>query len=445
MTFKIKFIAFTFYFYSAVAFASGKRILLDYIKAFEKETKVLGSSLISDKGEYKLYNISFNSLKWMDGTELNKPIWHHNILIIIPKKVDSDTCFYRISNGKRNEKVPQNIHPVVEHVSLKNNAIGIEIRNVPNQPIKFKDSKQPLKEDAIIAYGWDKYLKSRDMKYIPRLPMLKAAYLGFRVAKNFLKEKNIVINDYVAYGESKRGWVVWLLPVVDTAVKAIIPAVIDVLNVQKSMKHHLKIYGNWSPVLKDYEKFNIPKRMFGKEFASLMELIDPYKYRRQLKVPKFIINSGNDQFFLPDSSQFYFKDLIGENRIMFLPNAGHQFKFSQIQLNSLATYFSLIDDSKAIPEISWEKVGETINIWSNTDISELRVWQAANAKARDFRHWDENSPQYKETKISTRANKKKYEIKLYRQKDQMHTSTFIEALFSLQEGNISFTTEAFVN
>ena len=34
------------------------------------------------------------------------------------------------------------------------------------------------------------------------------------------------------------------------------------------------------------------------------------KYRQRLSIPKYIINSSGDDFFTPDSSQFYFKKLI---------------------------------------------------------------------------------------------------------------------------------------
>ena len=429
----------------SVVYANSRKILLDYINTNEEATRVVKTTLVSNNEKYKLYNISFDSLKWMDPSKVDNPIWNHNILIIIPNKVSSGTSFYRVSNGKRNEAIPNKIHPIVEHVSLKNNAVGIEIRNVPNQPIKFKDSPELLVEDGIIAYGWDKYLGSKDRGYVARLPMLKAAYLGFRAARDFLKKQKIEIKDYVAFGESKRGWVVWLLPVVDVAVKAIIPSVIDVLNVQKSMLHHHLVYGAWSPVLKDYEKFDIPRRMFGNEFGTLMDLIDPYKYRELISLPKLVINSANDQFFLPDNSQFYFKDLVGERHMMFLPNSGHQFKLNQNQLDSIATYFALIDQNKSLPQLKWEKDGNTVHIRSNTEVKELRVWQASNPKARDFRLWDDSSPRYKERKIPKKVKEKKYLIKLDKHSKKLFTSTFIEVIYSLEQGEISFTTEAFVN
>ena len=42
-----------------------------------------------------------------------------------------------------------------------------------------------------------------------------------------------------------------------------------------------------------------------------MRIEDPFNYRSRLTMPKFIINAGGDQFFVPDSSQFYFNELSG--------------------------------------------------------------------------------------------------------------------------------------
>ena len=45
------------------------------------------------------------------------------------------------------------------------------------------------------------------------------------------------------------------------------------------------------------------------ELAALLTIEDPYAYRDRLTMPKFLINSAGDQYFLPDSSQFYFDAL----------------------------------------------------------------------------------------------------------------------------------------
>ena len=59
------------------------------------------------------------------------------------------------------------------------------------------------------------------------------------------------------------------------------------------------------------------------EFKALMRIEEPYQYRDRLTMPKLILNASGDQFFLPDSSQFYFDGLRGEKHLRYVPNADH--------------------------------------------------------------------------------------------------------------------------
>ena len=57
---------------------------------------------------------------------------------------------------------------------------------------------------------------------------------------------------FVVSGASKRGWTTWTTAAVDKRVVAIIPIVIDLLNVEPSFEHHWQAYGFWAPAIKDY-------------------------------------------------------------------------------------------------------------------------------------------------------------------------------------------------
>ena len=56
--------------------------------------------------------------------------------------------------------------------------VAISIQQVPNTPILYPDDpEQTIRyEDAIIAWGWDQYLKDpeKDPRWLLRLPMTKA-------------------------------------------------------------------------------------------------------------------------------------------------------------------------------------------------------------------------------------------------------------------------------
>ena len=59
------------------------------------------------------------------------------------------------------------------------------------------------------------------------------------------------------------------------------------------------------------------------QFRALMKIEEPYEYRDRLTMPKLLLNASGDQFFLPDSSQFYFDDLRGEKHLRYVPNTSH--------------------------------------------------------------------------------------------------------------------------
>ena len=55
-------------------------------------------------------------------------------------------------------------------------------------------------------------------------------------------------------------------------VVAIIPIVIDVLNIEPSMLHHYAAYGFWAPAIQDYVNMGIPDRFGTPPMAALMEI-----------------------------------------------------------------------------------------------------------------------------------------------------------------------------
>ena len=76
-------------------------------------------------------------------------------------------------------------------------------------------------------------------------------------------------------------------------------------------------------LVEDYVEHRIFEWMGTPQFRALMKIEEPYEYRQRLTMPKFIVNASGDEFFLPDSSQFYFDQLRGETHLRYVPNAGH--------------------------------------------------------------------------------------------------------------------------
>ena len=194
------------------------------------------------------------------------------------------------------------------------------------------------------------------------------------------------IDRFVVAGGSKRGWTTWTTAAVDKRVVAVMPIVIDTLNMEKSIVHHWRAYGFWAPAIGDYKEMNIMDWSGNPQMRALMRIEEPYEYRDRFTMPKYLVNSAGDQFFLPDSSQFYFDDLPGEKYLRYVPNTDHSLANSDVPL-SLATWLDSVVKGTARPKFSWtsDRAKGLIQVKAADKPSEVKLWQATNAKARDFR------------------------------------------------------------
>jgi PhoPQ-activated pathogenicity-related protein len=186
-------------------------------------------------------------------------------------------------------------------------------------------------------------------------------------------------------GASKRGWTTWTTAAVDNRVIAIAPIVIDLLNIRPSFHHHFEVYGFYAPAVRDYTQAGIMDWDGTPEYAALMKIEEPYEYRQRLTLPKFLINASGDQFFVPDSAQFYFKDLPGAKYLRYVPNADHSLRNSDALMSLLAYYSSVITGAK-LPQFSWTLEDDgSIQVKAQNKPSSVKLWHASNPEARDFR------------------------------------------------------------
>lgn len=70
--------------------------------------------------------------------------------------------------------------------------------------------------------------------------------------QDFLKKQNVIIDDFVVTGGSKRGWTTWLVGAVDKRVRAMVPIVIPILGGVPVFKHIYNSYCFWPPALNPY-------------------------------------------------------------------------------------------------------------------------------------------------------------------------------------------------
>ena len=89
--------------------------------------------------------------------------------------------------------------------------------------------------------------------------------------------------------------------------------------------------------------------------------------------------------FLPDNSRFYFDALPEPKYLRYVPNADHSLRGSDAAQSALGFYMAVISGSP-LPKFSWtfEEDGG-IKVTTSDQPTEVRLWQATNPKARDFR------------------------------------------------------------
>lgn len=372
----------------AAAPKAGKSTALDrYVQAPDPNYKFELVKTIPAAG-YTAYVIDLTSQAWRSAAEVDHPVWKHWLTIVKPDKVTSKTGFLFITGGSNKNKAPETADAMIADIALSTNSIAAELRMVPNQPLVFADDGKELAEDSLIAYTWDKFMKGGDDQWLARLPMTKSAVRAMDTMTTFCASEaagKLTVDHFVVSGGSKRGWTTWTTAAVDKRVVAIAPLVIDLLNIQPSFIHHYRAYGFYAPAVKDYMDRHLMERSGTKRYAEMMQIVEPFSYRDRLTMPKFMINAAGDQFFLPDSSQFYFDDLKGEKYLRYVPNTDHSLRNSDAR-ESLAAFYGAVLTGTPRPKFSWklEKDG-SIHVKSVDKPTEVKLWAATNPEHRDFR------------------------------------------------------------
>ncbi|MFN2200992.1 MAG: PhoPQ-activated protein PqaA family protein [Caldilineaceae bacterium] len=351
---------------------------------------------------YSVHVLNMTSQQWRSFSEVDRVSWVHEVLIAVPwffHSGNEHTAFLIVNGGSNDSSPTTENDDLLGILADVTGSVVVIVSQVPNQPLEFVDEGFPREEDALLAYGMNKYLLTGDPEWLVQLPMTKSIVRALDTVQAFSQTYPDLwpavprIDDAIIIGGSKRGWATWLAAAVEaqasagSRVKAIIPVSIDLLNLDEQFTHHWEAYGFYAPAIEDYVDFDLPCRVNTPAGRAMLDLIDPYAYRDRLTMPKLVLNSAGDQFFLPDSSQFYWSGLPGPKRLRYTFNTDHSQgeDLPNVILPTLS-WVSDILDAKSPPEIEWALEPEgSIRVWTHSIPKEVRLWQATNADARDFR------------------------------------------------------------
>jgi PhoPQ-activated pathogenicity-related protein len=167
---------------------------------------------------YTTHLLELVSQRWRSESEVDRPRWQHWLSLVVPDELASDTALLVIAGGSNDKPAPASANPLLGIAAMMTRSVTAELRLVPNQPLTFAGEIDPRVEDGIIAYSWDKYLRTGDETWPLRLPMTKSVVRAMDAITEYCFRRagrGLEIARFVLAGASKRGWTAWTAAAVD--------------------------------------------------------------------------------------------------------------------------------------------------------------------------------------------------------------------------------------
>lgn len=344
------------------------------------------------------YGLSMTSQQWRTAAEVDKPIWQHEMEVSVPQEavwLNQKTAVLLISGGNNGFGFPdKGVDDLISTLAALNGFVMATVNQVPNQRIKFSDESDPRyldkgrKEDEILSYSFDKFLETGDEEWPVHLPMTKATVRAMDTVQEFVMEKyGLEIENFVILGGSKRGWITWLTAAVDPRVKAIAPISIDMLDLNQQMNHHWEAYGYYADAIQDFADFDIFCRLQSERGQALLDIVDPISYIERYTMPKFVVNSTGDQFFLPDSSLYYYDQLPEPKHLRYTVNTDHAQTGDIETILQIVAWIKHQVSNTTPPQYSYSLESDgSIKVDNHSlGLTSVKLWTATNPNERNFR------------------------------------------------------------
>src|ERR1051325_4538173 len=100
--------------------------------------------------------LEMTSQAWLTTNEVDRPIWKHWLIIVKPDEVRRSKSLLFINGGANDGRHPKGADGNFVRIAMATHSIVADLKMVPNQPLVFAGETEGRKEDALIAYTWDK-------------------------------------------------------------------------------------------------------------------------------------------------------------------------------------------------------------------------------------------------------------------------------------------------
>lgn len=356
---------------------------------------------------FTAYNVKLTSQTWMDPSQVSISVWTHWLQICVPDdlaNVLSLGLMYIDGGGNADGgglgNPPGQMDTFTGLICATAGTVVAHLGQVPNQPIVFASDPQRKRrsEDAMVAWTWREFLhNTKQPEWLARLPMTKAVVRAMDTVQSFMLSKySRQVPQFVVAGASKRGWTTWTTAAVDKRVAAMIPIVMPMGNMTPLIDAMYRVYGNWSFALADYVNADVMKYLGTPEFEAMEAIIDPVVYYpRWHTMPKYVIAAAGDEFFLPDSTRYFWDQLPHPKMLRMAPNAEHSMITAPAidVVYGIETFIQRLMRKMTLPIFDWKltysNTTASITAWASGSYqpSYVYLYQATTLSStyRDFR------------------------------------------------------------
>ncbi len=212
--------------------------------------------------------------------------WQHDVAIYVPKEALPTRAVLISTNGTRHPLDGSTAQPSSElppealaALAQRTRTVVIALSDIPNQALNYQGDANPRREDDSVAYTWSLFLKAPQQRMTMPLHVPMAAAIARTMSLAERELAPLRIHRFVLAGASKRGWASWHATIADQRVEAVVPFVIDILNMPAVLEHMSRTYGgNWPIAFDAYAKQGITSQLQTPAFAQLVQLQDPLRY-----------------------------------------------------------------------------------------------------------------------------------------------------------------------
>jgi len=344
------------------------------------------------------YSLTLTSQKWMaDAMVGHDGRWIHQLYIVIPDSLKSTPNLQTWATLFVNED-----RWLPEEMARRTGIVSVSMTQVPKEGVELSVDEpgvsrgQRLDEETLQALSWINFARWPSHPEWPvSAPGTKAVVKAMDATQAFLEEHGCTPpSQFIVSGASKRGIISYMTGLVDARVKGLIPLIIAP-NMEYNGKLRQQSYGPTDQTR--YEELGVFHNfLIGEARDRVRDEVDPIGHTDRLRMPKLVLNVGNDYWFTPDAHSGYWSDLPSPKSFYMFANAphigfqrpgsaGHDF------LDTADAWINGLVMSKPEPQLSWtidDTTGElTVNLLSKHNLTSVQLWKAVtkDGSKRDFR------------------------------------------------------------